>query len=297
MYHTRYEGRRECSDLINIDLEGCTKHERVKDIMYIIGSVFSVLLYLVIVDLFNNSKLKKETLPKLKRSNTVAIGNGANGVIYHNFNKFPHMIIAGTTGYGKTNFINCLVAQLDADIVLIDLKDGDDFEVTSATDIYGAERHLSEVVRTMKEKRERHLFVIIDEAGQMIPPSYVKKDHEKEPYLKCLEYCSEIARLGRSRKVHLIFCTQYPTADILPRQIKSCADSRICFRLPTSIQSGVAIDESGAEELPFGEYGLGIYKTDRKQLVQTFLYEGRENDYEYVRQEQEKTRDNFIIFE
>lgn len=271
--------------------------ERVRDIITIFGCFISSMLWWATVGLLSGNKMKKEKLPKMKRSNSVAIGNSEHGVIYHDFNKFPHMIISGTTGYGKTNFINCLVAQLNADIVLIDLKDGDDFAVTSATNIHDAESQLREVVRTMKEKRERHVFVIVDEAGQMIPPSYAKKDHEKEPYLKCLEYCSEIARLGRSRKVHLIYCTQYPTADILPRQIKSCADTRICFRLPTNIQSNVAIDEGGAEELPFGEYGLGIYKTDRKVLVQTYLYERNENDYEYVREKQEKTGDNFIIFE
>lgn len=241
--------------------------------------------------------LKKESLPDFKRSNRIAIGNGEKGVIYHDFNKFPHMIVSGTTGYGKTNFINCMVAQLDGDIILIDLKDGDDFGITTATDIYGAERSLREMVHNMKQKRDRHIFVIVDEAGQMIPPSYLKKDVEKEPYLKCIEYCSEIARLGRSRKVHLIYCTQYPTADILPRQIKSCADSRICFRLPTSIQSTVAIDEVGAEQLPFGEYGLGIYKTDKKTLVQTYLYERRENDYEHVQKRKEKTGNNIIVFE
>lgn len=265
--------------------------------MYIVGSFIYLLTYFLTINLLNNKKLKKEILPNIERDNNVSIGNGKNGIIKHDFNKFPHMIISGTTGYGKTNLINCLIAQLKGEIVLIDLKEGDDFKVTSAVNIYEAEKQLHHVVKHMKEKRDKHIFVIVDEAGQMVPPSYAKSKEEKEPYLKCLEYCSEIARLGRSRKVHLIYCTQYPTADILPRQIKSCADARICFRLPTSIQSTVAIDEIGAEELPFGEHGLGIYKTDKKMLVQTYLYTERENDCVNVRKKQEKTRDNFIIFE
>lgn len=265
--------------------------------MYIIGSCISVLLYIITIDFFNGGRLKKETLPDLEKSNKVIIGNGEKGIVSHDFNKFPHMIISGTTGYGKTNFINCLVAQLNADIILIDLKDGDDFKFSSATSIYEAEKQLNDVYINMKNKRNKPLFVIVDEAGQMVPPSYATTKQEKEPYLKCLEYCSEIARLGRSRKVHLIYCTQYPTADILPRQIKSCADSRLCFRLPTHIQSLVAIDEEGAEQLPFGEIGLGIYKTDRKTLVQTYLYKERENDYDNVRKKQEKNRDHFIIVE
>lgn len=246
------------------------------------------------VSIINN--LKSRDLPKRGRGLSVAIGLSEFGEVFHSFLKYPHMVVAGTTGYGKTNFIKCLIAQLQGEIVLIDLKGGFDYDKVSATDIYEAEKELSKVVFKMKKRRKEHIFVIVDEAGELLPPSYADKKG-KEPYLKCLEYCSEVARLGRGFHVHLIYATQYPTSEVLPRQIKQCAETRICFRLPTEIASRVAIDEEGAEQLPTGSYGRGIYKTDRKVELQTYLYTKREGDSDYVKETQGEDRDDTIVFE
>lgn len=42
-----------------------------------------------------------------------------------------------------------------------------------------------------------------------------------------------------------------------------------CFKLKTSVQSGVVLDKNGAEELPIGIPGRGIYQTDHERIVQT----------------------------
>src|SRR5699024_766475 len=63
-----------------------------------------------------------------------------------------------------------------------------------------------------------------------------------------------------------IFCTQYPTADTLPRQVKQNSDARISFRLPTEVASRVAIDESGAEKL--ANPGRAIYRTVGRVEIQ-----------------------------
>jgi len=83
---------------------------------------------------------------------------------------------------------------------------------------------------------------------------------------------SEIARLGGGLGYRLIYCTQYPTADTLPRQIKMNADSKITFRLPTGYASEVAIDAQGAEKLPRDVPGRMLYKThDLQQMQAPFL--------------------------
>lgn len=243
------------------------------------------------------NSLKSQPLPQLERTLNVEIGNSEIGKVYHNFLKYPHMIVAGTTGYGKTNFINCLISQLNGKIILIDMKGGFDYKKASATNIYEAEQKLNNVIRTMRKKRKEHIFVIVDEAGELLPPSYLTKVDEKKPYNKCLENCSEIARIGRGFNVHLIYCTQYPTSDIVPRQIKQNCDGVLCFRLKTEIASRVVLDEEGAEQLPAGQYGLGIYKTDRKILVQTYLYQQREGDDENVITSKKQGSENTVIFE
>jgi S-DNA-T family DNA segregation ATPase FtsK/SpoIIIE len=122
----------------------------------------------------------------------------------------------------------------------------------------------SNVVNTPIQKRT---FIIVDEAAQLVPEKFMEK-----PMRDLLSYCqsilSEIARIGGALGFRLVFCTQYPTADTLPRQIKQNADLKISFRLPTGYASAVVIDEHGAEELPSDIPGRAIIKTHEKKIVQ-----------------------------
>ena len=92
-----------------------------------------------------------------------------------------------------------------------------------------------------------------------------------------LSYCqhvlSEVTRIGGALGYRLIFATQYPTGDTLPRQIKQNADAKIAFRLPTEIASRVAIDEQGAESLT--QPGRAIYRTvDRAEIQVPYISDG-----------------------
>ncbi|APC48944.1 hypothetical protein BME96_12400 [Virgibacillus halodenitrificans] len=264
--------------------------------MYIIYGITLVSFYWLGMQVFASDWSKDEQLPILPRSNTsVVIGKFENGYVYHNFKKFAHMIVAGTTGYGKTNFIKCLISQLNGEIVLIDLKGGFDYGKVTATDITQARIELEKVVGEMKQRRQSHIYVIIDEAGELLAPAHLTKK-ESSDYLACQAAISEIARLGRGFHVHLIYATQYPTKDILNGQVKQNAETRICFRLPTEIASRVALDESGAEALPSGQYGLGIYKKDYKLSMKSFQFEERDGWDVKVRDPQrEGSQDTFKI--
>lgn len=231
---------------------------------------------------------------KAKKDNSrVIVGRGYEGKVYHDFTKYPHMIVAGHTGYGKTEFIKSLIPQLEGEIVLIDMKAGDDYPLVTANNVEEAERALREAASEIGQRRKEHLFVIIDEAAELLPPEYLKTRQEKEPYLKCQEYIHKIARMGRSSKIHLIYATQYPTANVVPGQIKQNCETRIVFRLPTQIGSGVALDESGAEHLPAGVYGRAIYKNDRKVLMHTYLWKG-EDWYAKIRVKKDTGRTDII---
>lgn len=206
-------------------------------------------------------------------NNRVLIGEGYDGKVYHNFQKYPHMVIAGATGYGKTNFIKSLIRELDGEIVLLDLKESDDYPVVTASNIHSCVKALGKVEKELRKKRSRELFVVVDEAAELQPPAFIK-GKDQYPYLYCQAVISEICRMGRSLGVHSIFATQYPTADVLGRHIKQNSEARICFRLPTEVASRVALDSGGAESLPGGLCGRALYKTDTVRELQTYEFGG-----------------------
>lgn len=243
-------------------------------------------------------RVYKEVLPteydydwKSTEGWTFPIGRNLDGMIYHDFDKIPHMTVAGMTRQGKTVFLKLVLAHLinnnaNVEFNIIDLKGGLEFgkyerlkqvkEVSS--NVKEAKNQLKKITDQMKKDmqhfKDRNInnivnsnikkrsFIIVDEAAELTD----SKD--------CQKYLSEIARIGGALGYRLIFATQYPTADTLPRQIKQNSDAKISFRLPTEIASRVAIDEMGAEQL--GCPGRAIYRTHERQLVQVPYIDDKE---------------------
>lgn len=229
----------------------------------------------------------------------VCIGESREGRVFHNFEKNVHMIVAGTTRYGKSVFLKNVITTLihnNPDRVrlhLIDLKGGLAFnrfancrQVTGvAKDAFEALDILTKIQDEMKERqriflskgyediteadyRERD-FIIVDEAAEL-SPFKIDTPETKKAKGDCEKILAEIARIGGGLGYRLVYATQYPTADVLPRQIKQNATSKLCFLLDTATASNVVLDESGAESLPWIK-GRAIYKTDRKTVVQAPL--------------------------
>lgn len=226
---------------------------------------------------------------------TVPVGYTQEALITHDFDKIPHMTIAGMTRNGKSALLKLIMAHLinnqpeDAEFYVIDLKGGLEFNPyanlkqvqTVASNVFEAKMTLSTVFKKMKDDMSyfkengynnvlntnisKRKFIIVDEGAELVPPSYLDKE-EKEPYQYCQRTLSEIARVGGGLGYRLIFATQYPTADTLPREIKQNADAKISFRLPTEVASRVAIDEQGAEQLT--NPGRAIYRQQDKEVVQ-----------------------------
>lgn len=230
------------------------------------------------------------------KSLNVQVGVGLGGTVTHDFRKYPHLIVAGSTGYGKTNFLKGLIHQLDGEIVLLDLKGSNDFSDVTAKNIDEAYTELSKISQALRKGRSKRIFVVVDEAAELLAPSYMSRKEAKK-YVYCQSVISEIARLGRSLGVSLIYCTQYPTADVLPRQVKQNCESRIVFRLPTEVASRVALDENGAEKIETGMWGRAIYKTDDIQNIQTYLYEGKGEglDVKVRDQKAQRAKDHITI--
>ena len=237
------------------------------------------------------------TLQTCAASWTVSLGESRTGSVRHDFERIPHMVVAGTTRYGKSVFLKNTVTTLihnhpaHAVLTLIDLKGGLAFNrfanarqvLTVAKDTFEAVDALQVIQNEMKRRQAEYLargfedvreagqkqrhFIIIDEAAELASQGEPDKDVKKVK-VECEKIISEIARIGGGLGYRLIFATQYPTADTLPRQVKQNCDARLCFRLQTDTASQVVLDESGAESLPFIK-GRAIYRTDRKVIVQT----------------------------
>lgn len=227
----------------------------------------------------------------------VCAGQSREGTIYHDFETIPHLVVAGTTRYGKSVYLKNVITTLihiqpaAARLTLIDLKGGLAFNrfaqarqvETVAKDAGEALEALRDIHATMKQRqasflakgvedvreaRQKHRdFIIIDEAAELASQGETDKEAKKVK-AECEHIIAEIARIGGGLGYRLIFATQYPTADTLPRQVKQNCDARLCFRLQTEVASRVVLDDAGAETLPYIK-GRAIYQTDRRQIVQT----------------------------
>lgn len=226
----------------------------------------------------------------------IPLGETRYGFIHHDMEK-GHITLAGATRKGKTVFLKLMIAALinnqpeNTKLTLIDLKGGLAFTrfknakqvETVATNLDEALLALQSVKNEMEHVKgwfdkngcedikeagidTRH-FIIVDEAAQISPQILTGKE-EKEKARKCEEALSEIARIGAGLGYRLIYCSQYPTADVMNKQIKQNCDTVITYKLRDAVASRVVLDESGAEKLAFA--GRAIYKTpDGVQQVQT----------------------------
>lgn len=238
---------------------------------------------------------------QLVRDWSVPIGVTQKGEVVHDFTKSFHMGIGGTTGYGKTEVVRLMTSLLilkqpdNVHFEIIDLKGGLNFiEFKNVRQVHSvayrpkdALARLRIVAERINERLDEFLvhgwknlkqspyndrtFIIIDEAAELVP-----KDKKDKLLMECQSILEYIARVAGQLGFHLIYTTQYPTADVFPRQIKQNCDARLAFRIPNEMASKVLMDETGAEELPHGVPGRAIYKTDKIETIQTYYMKDEE---------------------
>ena len=178
----------------------------------------------------------------------------------------PHILIAGTTGSGKSVSVNSIICSIlkSSDIiknsfVMIDTKI---VELSMykklpncqiATNVEDALELLEDIdieidarYKVMEKNNEKIMpdyvsrkIVVIEELADLMFAS--KKEVEK--------YIVKIAQLGRACGVHLIAATQRPTVNVVTGLIKANIGCRLVLKTTSNIDSIVIIDESGAETL------------------------------------------------
>lgn len=178
----------------------------------------------------------------------------------------PHMIVAGSTGSGKSVFLDAIISQLttidNAKLYLLDPKmveltiwkgEAEEYADTPK-DI---SRILAGLVKIMNDrykllqKAEKknindtslsYLFVILDEYGDLVSARSGFEDDIRSNILL-------LVQKARAAGIHLILTTQRPSVKIISGDIKANAPTRIAFRTASAIDSQVILDQSGAEKL------------------------------------------------
>ncbi|MGM9932596.1 FtsK/SpoIIIE domain-containing protein, partial [Pradoshia sp.] len=223
------------------------------------------------------------------------IGKNHTGLLYHDFEKYPHMLCGGVTRFGKTVFIKNVFHSIlmnqpaNAEFYFLDLKGGLEFgkyarlpQVKAvASDVFEAAEVLDHIVKDLKKREkqfrkegytnivdtpiQKRTFVIVDE-GAELSPNIIEGEGRK--YAKfCQAALSEISRIGGGLGLRLLYCTQYPTKEAVPMQVKMNIVTRISFIAAAQIASRVILDEIGAEDLP-SIPGRAIYKVEKNRVIQ-----------------------------
>lgn len=198
--------------------------------------------------------------------------------------EMPHLLVAGTTGSGKSVFLREIIRQLGQsyEIDIIDPK-GIEFEGGLSEHTHIAQyfielsKEMARRYETMKKKGvkkwsetgEKSKVVIIDEYNdlymsrekvQIGKKEIVKKSKKLgDKVVSVPEYdtvgnivdlhVKRLAQKARSAGIHLILATQRPSIKVLDGDIKANFSTRISFRLPTKTDSNVVLDQEGAEKL------------------------------------------------
>lgn len=230
----------------------------------------------------------------------------------------PHMLIAGTTGSGKTIFLYSIIVSLlhkypmeDLEFLIIDPKQTDFVFFEDLPNLYGghvvidAEEALEMIQRindvdkeermkqirscrsrdinSYNEKNPDHrmkrLIIIIDEYADLIQTAEMQgKRKEFEKFL------SMLAQKVRSLGIHLIIATQRPSANIVTGVLKANIPYRISFRLPSHTDSQTILDMSGAENLLGKGDMLLVTDSDTIRMQGLFISENELNEFVKSRQ-------------
>lgn len=209
-----------------------------------------------------------------------ALGKDIGGdCVVGNIAKLPHMLIAGTTGSGKSVCMNSLILSLlykarpdEVRLIMIDPK-------MVELGIYNGIPHLYVPVVTDPKKAAGALqwsvvemlkrYRLFSEVGvrdlasynrhctdtgeQALPQVVIVIDELADLMLVASKEVEEsicrVAQMGRAAGMHLIIATQRPSADVITGLMKANIPSRIAFAVSSAMESRIILDQAGAEKL------------------------------------------------
>jgi hypothetical protein len=217
-------------------------------------------------------------------------------VKWFNFEDNPHVLIAGSSGGGKSTHINGMIACIatanspaEVRMVMVDLKGGVELGhwrklkhlmgniVKTSSGILGALESVREVMDNRLE--------VFDAIGAKNLASYNEKSAEPMP--RIIVFIDEMATLiglgelttaihnelrvltsqGRAAGIHMVLATQHPSIDVVPGWIKTNMGIRIASKMPSHSASQVILDTINAALLPGGIPGRMVFSIGRDEVV------------------------------
>lgn len=233
--------------------------------------------------------IKFESLmDKYKDAYSFIVGESLENVITQKIDSLPHLLIAGSTGGGKSNFFRQVVLSLlknskHIQFYLLDLKRGIEVvefsglpNVKIALDEKEAVFLLEKIVQEMKsrfkyleENRKKKIVpgldnkdlivIAVDEASVLFGKERADSDN-KEYIDKARDYIDDLAKLARAAGIHLILATQKPVKDSIDTKVLENLQGRMAFRMQSVAGSNVALGNKRAIELSDIK-GRGIWQT------------------------------------
>ncbi len=218
---------------------------------------------------------------RAKSKSSFAVGKDIGGsCIVGNIAKLPHMLIAGTTGSGKSVCMNSIIISLlykaspeDVKLIMVDPK-------MVELGIYNGIPHLlipvvtdpkkaagslqwavTEMMRRYKAMSDAGVrdlesyngIVETEGEGTKLPQVVVIIDELADLMLVAAKEVEEsicrIAQMGRAAGIHLVIATQRPSADVITGLMKANIPSRIAFSVASAMESRIILDTQGAEKL------------------------------------------------
>lgn len=212
--------------------------------------------------------------------------------LYADLAQQPHLLVAGATNSGKSVFTAQLICSLslfrapeELEFILVDTKNLDlvlfkglehvKYVLNNISDLRaaltvlledvrlrnqqmsGLVRNIGEWNRLEEDKKMKYKILIIDELADVLDQdnAFLAQIERKMRPPSIHSLLKTIAQISRAAGVHLILATQRPSVKVISGDIKANFPARVSFKLPSSMDSRVILDETGAENL----LGMGDY--------------------------------------
>jgi S-DNA-T family DNA segregation ATPase FtsK/SpoIIIE len=225
--------------------------------------------------------LETEAFYKIGSPLAIALGRDVSGLpVVADLSSMPHLLIAGTTGSGKSVCIAAITACLvmnntpaDMRLVMIDPKMVELVRFNGLPHLYGKVetdiQRILGVLRWVVTEMDRR-YKLLEEMHARNIDSYNRKAHRHkaiEPLPRIVVLLDELAdlmmtapdqtepmlirlaQLARATGIHLVVATQRPSTDVVTGLIKANFPARISFAVASSVDSRVILDTGGAESL------------------------------------------------